>query len=335
MTLATRTRDAVTSPVGQFIVAAVLAVIPTLPQLYLASALIGAPMMLYLPAIALARHLAGRWSGVFVAIVGSLVCASLIFTPPWNFTLGHTFQGYLLLGLFMLGAAIILMLFENDGSYVASPRADVDAHAAASGRPSVDNQKLSARSVALHALNSWIQKNISVTARSLRLYRRGAAPAHILAAPGMEERHQALRSIHAIIGRLPFDEERAPDLLERVSRLTLADAGSGRIRLDMGAPWAFQPAHEHQVHAFLMVAEILWELALSIPDGGSISLTIQNQGEHAAIHISISEGMLVRDERTHYLSTTATTIVHKLARDVGARYERISETERLLLVPHD
>ncbi|MGV2979270.1 hypothetical protein ACERNI_03560 [Camelimonas sp. ID_303_24] len=328
-----RYRNRVTSPVGQFLVAAALAIIPTLPQLYLATSLIGAPVMAYFPATALARHLAGRWSGVFVAIVGSLVCASLIFTPPWNFTLGHTVQGYFMLGLFIVGVGAILLLYEDrgdpapdqNGMHFSTPGAAVSDYQTGQSRPTV--------TIALHALNSWIQKNVSATGRSLRLYRRGAAPAHILAAPGIEERRTAMRSIHSIIGRLPFDEERAPDLLERVSRMTLADASSGRISLDMVSPWAFRPLHEHQVHAYIMVAELLWELALSIPDGGAIRIVVQNAGEDAAIRLQITDGMLVRDNRTHYLSTMATTIVHKMARDIGARYERISESERVLMIP--
>ncbi|TCO11820.1 hypothetical protein EV666_11195 [Camelimonas lactis] len=328
-----RYRDRVTSPVGQFVVAAALAIIPTLPQLYLATSLIGAPIMAYMPATALARHLAGRWSGVFVAIVGSLVCASLVFTPPWNFTLGHTVQGYFMLGLFIVSVGAILLLYEDRGepapdlagTRFAAPGATRGDYPTGQSRPTV--------TIALHALNSWIQKNVSATGRSLRLYRRGAAPAHILAAPGIEERRAAMRSIHSIIGRLPFDEERAPDLLERVARMTLADASGGRVSLDIVSPWAFRPLHEHQVHAYIMVAELLWELALAIPDGGAIRIVVQNAGEDAAIRLQITEGMLVRDNRTHYISTMATTIVHKMARDIGARYERVSESERVLMIP--
>lgn len=333
MRLAARTRDIVTSPVGQFLVAAALAIIPTLPQLYLATSLIGAPMMTYLPAVALARHLAGRWSGVFVAIVGSLVCASLIFTPPWTFTLGQTFQGYFLLGLFVAGAAIILLLYEDRDEDAPPERRALAAAGAGGAWGQQDRQQLAARTIALAALNSWITKNIAVTARPLRLYRRGAAPAHVLAPTGVEERHMAVRSIHSAIGRLPYDEARPADLLERVSQLTLDDASGGRIRLDMITSYAFRPAHEHMVHALIMVAEILWDLALSVPDGGAVRMTVQNHGDDIVIHIEIIEGMLVRDARTHYISATATTIVHKMARDMGARYERISETERILQLP--
>lgn len=334
MRLAARTRDRVTSPVGQFLVAAALAIIPILPQLYLATALIGAPMMGYLPAIALARHLAGRWSGVFVAIVGSLVCASLIFTPPWNFTLGHTTQGYFLLGLFMLGAATILLLYEDQVELTAiDPSRPAEMGLGLGAEYFQAGQSRPTRTIALHALNAWIQKNVSASGRNLRLYRRGAAPAHILAAPGIEERHAAIRSIHAAIGRLPFDDERPPDLLERVCRMALADAGGGRVSLDVISPWVFRPLHEHQVHAYIMAAELIWELALSIPDGGAIRLTVQNQGEDAALKLEITEGMLVRDNRSHYISTMATTIVHKMARDIGAHYDRVSESLRVLAVP--
>lgn len=334
MMLVARYRDRVTSPVGQFLVAAGLAILPTLPQLYLATALIGAPIMAYFPAIALARHLAGRWSGLFVAIVGALVCASLVFTPPWNFTLGHTTQGYFLLGLFITGAATILLLYEDrrETETVTGGHAGYPAPGATAGYAQDGNSR-QAGTIALYALNSWIQKNVSATGRSLRLYRRGAAPAHILAAPGIEERHAALRSIHSAIGRLPFDEERPPDLLERISRLALSDAGKGRINLDMVAPWAFRPSLEHQVHAYIMVAELLWEMALAIPDGGTIRISVQNAGDDASLTLQITDGMLVRDSRTHYISTMATTIVHKMARDIGARYERISESERVLLIP--
>lgn len=333
MNLAARFRDRVTSPVGQFLVAAALAIIPTLPQLYLATSLIGAPVLAYLPAIALARHLAGRWSGLFVAIVGSLVCASLVFTPPWNFTLGHTIQGYFMMVLFVGGAAMILLLYEDrddvaaqgGGQRYVGPDLATPGYREGQSRPTV--------TIALHALNSWIQKNVSASGRSLRLYRRGAAPAHILAAPGIEERHAAMRTIHSAIGRLPFDEERPPELLERVSRMTLADAGAGRIGLDMVSPWAFRPLHEHQVHAYIMVAELLWELAFAIPDGGEIRITVQNAGDDAAIRLQILDGMLVRDSRSHYINTMVTTIVHKMARDIGARYERLSESERLLMIP--
>lgn len=331
MKLAVRARDRVTSPVGQFLVAALLAITPTLPQLYLATALIGAPMMAYLPAIALARHLAGRWSGVFVAIVGSLVCASLILTPPWNFTLGHTTQGYFLLGLFVLGAVTILWLYE-DGSDPGTSSARRALIGDPSGNYQTD-QTRNAKTIALHALNSWLQKNVSASGRSLRLYRRGAVPAHVLAAPGIEERHTALRSIHSAVGRLPFDDGSPPDLLDLISRTTVTEASGGRISLDIISLWAFRPLHEQQVHAYIMVAELLWELSMSIPDGGAIRLSIQNEGEYAALRLQITDGMLVRDERTHYISTMATAIVHKMARDIGAHYDRISETERVLSIP--
>lgn len=334
MKLPASTRDRIKSPVGQFLVAAALAIIPTLPQLYLATALIGAPMMAYLPAIALARHWAGRWSGVFVAIVGSLVCASLIFTPPWNFTLGHTTSGYFLFGLFVVGAITILWLYEDDRTVSAPGMRRPEGHDAGKGAdPYQMGHVRPGRTIALHSLNSWIQKNVSASGRSLRLYRRGAAPAHVLAAPGIEERYAALRSIHSAIGRLPFDDESPPDLLERISRMMVAEASGGRISLDIVSLWAFRPLHEQQVHAYIMVAELLWELALSIPDGGAIRMTVENEGENAALRLEITDGMLVRDERTHHISTMATTIVHKMARDIGAHYDRISENERVLAIP--
>lgn len=316
-----RLRGIASSPVSSLSVAVILSAVVMLFQLSLATAVIGIPLLVFFPAIAVGAFLGGIVCGGLVAAAGIVTAASLLFAPPWNFTLGYSLYGYMMFIAFVASTAVLLAVIAGSPAQVVISQAST---AIPPRQPPVPLEG---------ALDWWLQRNLSMFVRLLRLYRREAIPAESLAAVGLEERLGAIRRIHKSIGSVAVRNDSPDRVIERLCRDILEDSPQADIEFALSVSRTFRPVAGKEGNTYLILAEALVELAHKTAKGATIHIDAGDDGTRFLVAMYIEGPLASRDERLLFLETTSATICKKLARAIDAEFLQPSETERVLVMP--
>lgn len=149
------TRQGLTMPLAdprrQALVAIACIIAPLLFAFWLRTAIVGLPLVMFFPAIAIASFVAGQVAGVSVLAVSVVAAVITARTPPLDFTLGLTLNGVLFIGGYALAGTVIYLLVTHQASRAARGLRRVGQERALSG-----------------ALSRWLSRNASAAALMLR-----------------------------------------------------------------------------------------------------------------------------------------------------------------------